>query len=104
MSNDIMKPHEIVSFFRKAANADPRSQVVVRFKDNSTTQGLPMYDSGHGCNGRCLGLDVGKNHPGHDKWFAAAQQLDEYDEPEFWPDEIAYHVAFADAAPTGDAL
>jgi hypothetical protein len=99
-----MEPREIVNFFRKAIKSEPRSQVVVRFKDGSTVQGLPMYDDGHGCHGRCLGLDVGKDHPRHDKWFAAAQQLDEYDEPEFWPDEIAYHVAFADAAPTGDAL
>jgi hypothetical protein len=96
-----MEPHEIVSFFRKAATAEPRSQVVVRFKDGSTAQGLPMYDDG--CNGRCLGLDVGKDHPGHDKWFAAEQQLDEYDEPEFWSDEIAYHVAFAETVATGEA-
>lgn len=96
-----MQPHEVITFFRKAADAEPRAPVVVRFKDKSTAQGLPMYDSGHGCNGRCLGLDVESGNPSDDKWFAAEQQLDEDDEPEFWPDEIAYHVAFVEPS-SGD--
>jgi len=92
-----MEPRAIVDFFRKAARDQPRKRVVVRFKDNSTAMGLPMFDNGSGCNGRCLGLDVESNQPSDDKWFAAEQQLDENDEPEFWSDEIAYHVAFDDS-------